>query len=67
MINIKDNEQLKEILLNLDKAEKIMKNITINTNQTGIIWLSHLRISIGYLRDSINELNKQIIKNECNN
>jgi hypothetical protein len=61
-MNIEDLNIKKDIVIDLAEAEKILSSITINLNQTGIVWLSHLRCGLGYIRDSITALNHDILK-----
>lgn len=51
-----------EALSIMQEACNSLSQITLNDNRTGISWLSHLRISKGYLVDAINVLDKQISK-----
>ena len=52
----------KEYLITLTKAEndisKITKDLCVYSEKN--VWIRHLCISLGYLRDSINSLNKEI-------
>jgi hypothetical protein len=42
----------------IKEAEALLRQITLNNNQTGILWLRHLRFSVGYLIDAITEKEK---------
>jgi hypothetical protein len=68
MLDIKDLNTKKDILIELNKAEQSISKITkdICIYYRDYVFISHLLQSTGLLRDSISSLSQDIIKQSKN-